>query len=101
MPRPYYDGPVSDHFDGVRFFSPGGEPPRTLLDALRWQLSGRRERWPRCLPSLVPPDRPPPSVGDGWRIVLIGHASFLIQAAGLNILTDPVFAQRASPVSFA
>ena len=49
----------------------------------------------------MPPDRPPPSVGDGWRIVLIGHASFLIQAAGLNILTDPVFAQRASPVSFA
>ena len=24
----YYDGPVSDHFDGVRFFDPQGAPPQ-------------------------------------------------------------------------
>src|SRR3712207_7453772 len=32
---------------------------------------------------------------EGLRITLIGHASLLIQAAGLNILTDPVFSERA------
>ncbi|MEH6435499.1 MBL fold metallo-hydrolase [Massilia sp. DD77] len=32
----------------------------------------------------------------------IGHASFLFQSGGgLNILTDPVFEERASPLSFA
>lgn len=31
----------------------------------------------------------------------IGHATFLIQIDGINILTDPHFTQRASPVSFA
>lgn len=31
----------------------------------------------------------------------IGHASFLIQAGGLNILTDPVFSHRVSPVQWA
>lgn len=31
----------------------------------------------------------------------IGHATFLIQFAGLNILTDPQFSERASPVSWA
>ena len=31
----------------------------------------------------------------------IGHATFLLQLGGLNILTDPVFSQRASPFSFA
>jgi L-ascorbate metabolism protein UlaG (beta-lactamase superfamily) len=31
----------------------------------------------------------------------IGHATFLIQLAGLNILVDPHFSERASPVQFA
>lgn len=35
------------------------------------------------------------------RVTWIGHASFLIQFDGLNILTDPHFSKRASPVQFA
>ena len=31
---------------------------------------------------------------------MIGHASLLIQVPGLNILTDPVWSQRVSPLSF-
>ncbi|MEH6524437.1 MAG: MBL fold metallo-hydrolase [Sneathiella sp.] len=31
----------------------------------------------------------------------LGHSTFLIQSAGKNILTDPIFADRVSPVSFA
>lgn len=31
----------------------------------------------------------------------IGHATFLVQAGGLNILTDPVLSQRTSPVQWA
>ena len=34
-------------------------------------------------------------------ITWIGHASFLIQIAGLNILTDPHMTEKASPFSFA
>jgi N-acyl-phosphatidylethanolamine-hydrolysing phospholipase D len=35
-------------------------------------------------------------------VTWIGHATFLVQMGnGINILTDPVFAERASPVSFA
>jgi glyoxylase-like metal-dependent hydrolase (beta-lactamase superfamily II) len=30
----------------------------------------------------------------------VGHASWLLQTAGLNILIDPVWARRVSPVSF-
>ena len=35
------------------------------------------------------------------QVTWLGHSCFLIQAHGMNILTDPVFSDRASPVSFA
>lgn len=41
-----------------------------------------------------------PSV-DKPQLTWIGHSTFLIQHRGLNILTDPIFSDRASPVSFA
>nr|WP_136252799.1 MBL fold metallo-hydrolase [Ningiella ruwaisensis] len=35
------------------------------------------------------------------QVTWLGHSSFLIQMAGLNILTDPIFSERASPIPFA
>ncbi|MBN2789504.1 MAG: MBL fold metallo-hydrolase [Candidatus Delongbacteria bacterium] len=35
------------------------------------------------------------------KVTWIGNSSFLVQKNGINILTDPVFSHRASPVSFA
>lgn len=94
--------PVSDHFDGVAFFNPDGAGPRGLLDGARWKLSGDRKEWPDSYPSPFGFDRPPPRVAQGAvRVSFVGHATFLIQGAGLNILTDPVWSERASPVSFA
>jgi L-ascorbate metabolism protein UlaG (beta-lactamase superfamily) len=97
--NPYYEGAVSDHFDGVRFFSPGQPQDKGLMELMRWQLGGGRKDWPERFPSPFR-DRPPAAV-DGLRVVLVGHATVLIQVAGLNILIDPVYAERASPVSFA
>ena len=34
------------------------------------------------------------------RVSYVGHASLLIQTAGLNILLDPVWSKRASPFRF-
>ena len=91
----YYQGPVSDHFDGTRFFNPGGETPRGFLDVLKWQMAGGRTRWSRPQPAL-PPARPAPRVDD-LTVTMVGHATLLIQVAGVNILTDPVWSDRASP----
>ncbi|NRP69333.1 L-ascorbate-6-phosphate lactonase UlaG [Ensifer psoraleae] len=100
--NPYYSGPVSDHFDGVRFFNPGGTAPRGFGDLLRWQLGGRRTRWPSHYVSPFRQARPDLNVdGDGLRVTMVGHATLLIQVGGLNILTDPVWSHRASPLTFA
>jgi L-ascorbate metabolism protein UlaG (beta-lactamase superfamily) len=97
----YYNGAVSDHFDGTRFFNPGGRAPRGGLDFLRWQLTEPRASWPSSFPSPFPPDRPPAAVdGETVRIAYVGHASFLVQTRGRNILIDPVWSERVSPVSF-
>ena len=98
--NPYYRGPVSDHFDGLRFASPGGLTDRTLAQVMRWKADRAGEPWPKTFPSPYPADRPPERFA-GLRVVLIGHASYLIQVAGRNILIDPVFAKRASPFRVA
>jgi L-ascorbate metabolism protein UlaG (beta-lactamase superfamily) len=97
----YYNGPVSDHFDGVRFFDPAGAPPRSRGDLLRWMIArrfrGSRAKWPAWAPSPHA-DRPPARVeGAAWRISYVGHASWLVQTAGVNLLLDPVWSDRASP----
>lgn len=94
----YYSGPVSDHFDGVRFFNPGGTAPRGFSDLLKWQFGGTRQSWPEQVP--VTRARPAAQVQD-MTITMVGHASLLIQTAGLNLLTDPVWSDRASPLAFA
>ena len=93
--NPYYQGPVTDHFDGARFQNPGPWRDKALGEFLRWQFGGGRADWPDSYPSPFA-DTPPERVS-GLRVTLIGHASVLIQVAGLNVLIDPVWAKRASP----
>jgi hypothetical protein len=94
----YYSGPLSDHFDGVRFFNPDRRAePRSLEDALRWRLSNARQTWPYPYPSPFPSARPSSLSPVELRAILVGHATFLLQIGGLSILTDPVWSERASP----
>src|SRR5215467_5187906 len=94
----YYEGPASEHFDGTRFFNPGQpSTDRGPIDILRWRLTSAAARWPKSVP--VTPAKPDKRVS-GLRITMVGHASTLIQVGGVNILTDPVWSERAGPFSF-
>src|SRR5262249_22078688 len=43
-------------------------------------------------------DHPPVRIeGSAWRLAYVGHASWLVQTAGANLLIDPVWSARASP----
>ncbi|WP_114226874.1 MULTISPECIES: MBL fold metallo-hydrolase [Sphingomonas] len=97
--NPYYAGPPSDHFDGTRFFNPGEEAPdKGFRDILKWRRTSVVSPWPAQV--AVAPARPEARV-EGLVITMVGHATLLIQAGGMNLLTDPVWSERASPLSFA
>lgn len=99
--NPYYNGPKSDHFDGRVFFNPQGEQPKGLANFIKWKFMERQAKWPECYASeydcTIPQQR---IAGNALEVTLIGHATFLIQINGLNIVTDPVWSQRVSPLSF-
>ena len=88
-----------------------GAVNKTFAELIRWQ----RERQAAGLPK--PPDALTPTMApdlfaikayastaqstsqNSPAITWIGHASVLVQAGGLNVLTDPIFSNRASPIS--
>ncbi len=96
-----YQGPVSDHFDGERFLNEQPTPDRTFSDLWHWQLKGHKAPWPPYIDYPFGP-KPLDRVGQGdLRVTLINHATTLIQMDGINVLTDPIWSERASPFSWA
>lgn len=96
-----YDGPVSDHFDGTRFFDPIEAFAKDWTDLWRYFREREPGEWTRDV-ETPPGPRPAPRVADGaMRVTVVGHATVLIQVDGLNLLTDPIWSERASPLSFA
>jgi len=110
--NPYYDASKPHHrpqgFANNYPNNPDYQPPRTgffqgLAGRMKNWTSDGSERLPLAPIGQVTPDLDfiqgnPVQPALTW----IGHASFLLQSgAGLNILTDPIFDERASPVSFA
>ena len=86
--------PQSDHFDGHRFFNPSG-PKLQPFAAVPRMLLERRSPWPSRIDQ--PPCRPAALDDSAAVVTFIGHATFLIQTPVGNILTDPIYSQRAGP----
>jgi L-ascorbate metabolism protein UlaG (beta-lactamase superfamily) len=108
---PTYQGPESNHFDGERFFNPERPQTNTFGTFLKWRFGlGEHTSQRAVWPTYAAPRgtgaggfAKPAARVEGAKLVVtaIGHASFLLQTQGLNILLDPVYEDRASPVQFA
>ena len=88
--------PLSDHCDGRGFFNPGGPSLPGLAEIFRWQRTRQAAAWPKHIPLQSSP-LPAVPEADQVSVVWIGHASFLLQCAGMNVLLDPVFSERCGP----
>lgn len=96
---PRYKGPVSDHFDGKKFFNPGVKQ-QSAGSVLKWLLNRDKGPWPEQ-PDAYVGARPATRIeGDSLVLTFVNHSTFLIQTNGLNILTDPVWSNRVGPTSW-
>jgi N-acyl-phosphatidylethanolamine-hydrolysing phospholipase D len=87
--------------DGDRFMNLAG--PRELPGFFTMFPFMMRRVWTSIVPRpgarLVPYDRA--AMERNPSITWIGHSTMLVRMDGVTFLTDPIFSERASPVSFA
>lgn len=95
-------GPHADS-DAARFDAESSDIRHRALDVASWLfrkgIGGTKEGKLPSVITLTKQELAEP--GDLPRAVWLGHAAVLIQQDGLNIITDPVFGERVSPVKFA
>ncbi len=99
------------HHAGKGFRNPHLPERGRFLDFLRWRLGLGPKEDPDLPGGETTPFEPRSRPADlnalnhadphTLQVTWVGHATFLVQTGGLNILTDPIFSERASPVSFA
>ena len=89
---------TSDHFDGRRYFNPAVSN-RPFWKIIRWILNRKVKPWPSIAveQKKVQKDR---TEHCECRVTFINHSTVLLQLEGLNILTDPIWSERASPFSW-
>jgi L-ascorbate metabolism protein UlaG (beta-lactamase superfamily) len=102
---------ASDHFNGIRYFNPN--VPQTLASpsglptkrgptwwVWNWILRTDWPEWPKRTDFLHGPPPVARAPEGSLSVTPVGHATFLIQMDGVNILTDPMWSERCSPVSW-
>ena len=103
---------TSDHFDGKQYFNPGDQSFTNPVPNQEKKQIGSRwfwrwlfgNDWPEWPPfKSINPGPPPEKIvkKGSIRVTSIGHSTFLIQMDGVNILTDPIWSERCSPISWA
>jgi len=98
---PRWQGAVTEHFDGENFLNLGGVRQRGTGEVIKWRRERNIADWVPVEGATFGP-KPPERVGVGeLRATPVGHASVLVQMDEHNILTDPVWSERCSPVSWA
>jgi L-ascorbate metabolism protein UlaG (beta-lactamase superfamily) len=86
------------HFNGKFFYNQFPKTKkRKLRDVFYWLLFRKATRWPKQMPQIKQKIPEKNVKGQQIRVTFINHSTLLIQARGVNILTDPIWSERCSP----
>lgn len=94
-----YTGHKSNHFDGRRFYNETSIRSKSLWAVMKWLLTRQHSTWPTELIHSSRVALPSPTE-DQCVVTFINHSSCLIQTGKINILTDPHYSDRASPLNW-
>ena len=73
-----------------------------IRELLRWRTTRQPGTWERWRPLSGAYEPPETAVrGSDIHVTFINHATVLLQTQGVNMVTDPVWSQRCSPVQWA
>ncbi len=92
--------PVTDHYDGERFYHAGLKSDKSFWTVLKWSFNRPDAQYPEWIENKFKPELPQEVPVAKVAATFINHASFLLQTKNFNFLTDPLWAKRTSPVSF-
>jgi len=87
----------SDHFDGRRFRNLSRPAPQPF-SAVPRMLREPRVPWPRRI-DVVPQLPPALDARADAVVTFVGHSTFLVQTPAGNLLTDPMYSDRAGPLN--
>ena len=92
---------ISDHCDGKTFYNPtlAKQFSPGMTDLFR-MLQEARAAWPEKVQNLGVAHLPEKLERDDIGLTFVNHATFLIQFSNLNILTDPIWSERANPMNW-
>ena len=93
--------PKSDHFDGSRFFNPNNRECNSLWAGTKMFFTIKYPEWPTSIKNTPALDLNRSLGSDEVAVTFVNHATVLVQTKNFNFLTDPVWSERVSPVTWA
>jgi len=100
-PSRFSEPKSSDHYSLGAFSNPwykGPVPSASFSSLMKWRQESKREPWPEAPADFVIKQKPP--LDKKNFVQFINHATVLFDLEGNRFITDPIFSERASPISY-
>jgi L-ascorbate metabolism protein UlaG (beta-lactamase superfamily) len=92
--------PLSDHYDGKRFFNPKNPQDHRFYDLIKFIVTRDKKVWPDRVENEPALNLSGPLFDNEVAVTFVNHATVLLQLNGYAILTDPVWSERVGPIPF-